>query len=86
MNICFEKIEVGVIMASMNAIHDGDGRGSRPCTGSAGSLSRFGGEVCKAGKREGLFGLLPRRGFGCLAFDLTVARMELARDRINAPG
>jgi hypothetical protein len=28
---------------------------------------------------------LPRGGSGCLAFDPTVARMELARDRINAP-
>ena len=39
----------------------------------------------EAGADDHDFLQLPRGGFGCLAFDLTVARMELARAGINAP-
>ena len=48
------------------------------------------GGVVELGAHEGLTqcarSVTPKvEAFGCLAFDLTVARMELARDGINAP-
>ncbi len=54
-NICFEKIEVGVIMASMDAINNGNGRGARP-------LQRLGRELIPV-RRRGLQGMENAKAF-----------------------